>query len=816
MTSPERRASATNCDGVVWDGAQVTANAPSVLNLGVPSLAINSPAAISGDYRIGPAPGADLSSDVTGQVELVNDGMGNTSDGCQSLIGFAAGNIALMDLADPAECSIVTQLLNVIAANPAAILMADNEAGCPTPNLPVIFNSSLPPGVMITQELGNDIKGQLSAPGVNATVGIDGTRLRGADASGFVQLFAADPVQPGSSISHFDSLAEPSLLMEPSITSGLTDDLDLTSSLMVDIGWTLASAMADLSVEKSDDTDPIVAGNTLTYTVTVENDGPDDALNVEVMDTLPADVTLVSTTGCAEDPSAVPTCSLGTIGGGGSNMYTITVTVDEATVGAITNSVSVTSNAQDPNPANDTASEDTLVDREPPASVPLVADPQNVETDGTNELVITLTGSDSNDEDLTFAIVSGPSLGSLGTVTQVPPSSATVSYTAGQAGDLTDSFMFRVTNESDGIDNAVVSINLPDDTPAPPALTNVVNAQDATAHATTGSTLVILLTALADIADPTDPLEVGDFVITITSGPTLGTLSNLAPADPPPPVNQPNPPLTQNVTSATVDYLSNSSGTDSFDFQACADLNDDGDTLDAGECDTGTISITVDAFTPPAAPVAPAPVDQAIVAEIGSSIVIDLLGAIGDGSVENQDNVGTPGNPGGSHAALSLAEVAVGEANLVIQGFSAPECAALGETIGGQISVTLTNNGGTAIAPATSVLIGFYVSLDSTITTSDTLLIGGQENLSPDGLGIGVTITDFLAGIASINTASPTGSVFIGVLADEFDNVTESDETDNTGAQAITIEAVACPAAPDLIIQSLTRSTPAAPRKSLS
>ena len=147
---------------------------------------------------------------------------------------------------------------------------------------------------------------------------------------------------------------------------------------------------------------------------------------------------------------------------------------------------------------------------------------------------------------------------------------------------------------------------------------------------------------------------------------------------------------------------------------------------------------------------------------------------------------------------------------MTIQGFGAPNCAFLGETIGGQISVTLTNTGGTAIDPGTSVPIGFYVSTDSTITTSDTLLIGGRENLSPNGLGIGETITDFLFTGASIsaspNPVSPTGNVFIGVLADEFDNVTESDETDNTAAQAITIEAVACAAAPDLIIQSLTHS----------
>ena len=282
----------------------------------------------------------------------------------------------------------------------------------------------------------------------------------------------------------------------------------------------------------------------------------------------------------------------------------------------------------------------------PPLSVPPTADPQNVDTDGTNGLVITLTGSDSNDEDLTFTIVSGsgPTLGSLGPVTQVPPSSATVTYTVGQAGDLTDSFVFRVTNESGDADEATVSINLPDDVPDPPLLTNVVVAQDGTAAATAGSNLLITITALVDIADPTEPLDAGAFDFTITSEPLLGELSFLTPSNPPPPEEPPNPALTQLRTSATVIYLAASTGSASFDFEACADLNDDGDTNDAGECDTGTISMTVDSFTPPVS-VAPDPEDQELVAEVGVPMVIDLLGAIGDGSVETKTVSAPPGIP---------------------------------------------------------------------------------------------------------------------------------------------------------------------------
>ncbi|GAB4184804.1 MAG: hypothetical protein Tsb002_08100 [Wenzhouxiangellaceae bacterium] len=124
---------------------------------------------------------------------------------------------------------------------------------------------------------------------------------------------------------------------------------------------TTVNSEADLSITKADDVDPVIAGNALTYTLTVSNAGPSDALNVSVTDTLPAGVTFVSTTGCAEDPNGVPTCTLGAIAAGSSASYSVTVTVDETTTGIITNSATVSSSTTDPNGGNNTATEPTTV-----------------------------------------------------------------------------------------------------------------------------------------------------------------------------------------------------------------------------------------------------------------------------------------------------------------------------------------------------------------------------------------------------------------------------------------------------------------------
>lgn len=61
--------------------------------------------------------------------------------------------------------------------------------------------------------------------------------------SGRPLLFTPDPVQPGSTIGHWDPSAFPNLLMEPSITPGLPFlGLDITPALMFDLGWPAVGA----------------------------------------------------------------------------------------------------------------------------------------------------------------------------------------------------------------------------------------------------------------------------------------------------------------------------------------------------------------------------------------------------------------------------------------------------------------------------------------------------------------------------------------------------------------------------------------------
>ena len=119
---------------------------------------------------------------------------------------------------------------------------------------------------------------------------------------------------------------------------------------------------ADLEIQKIVNIDGPEVNEMITYTITVENNGPVDAINTVVNDVLPANLLLIQTSGCQEDITAVPTCTLGTITAGSSKSYTIEAQVLDTTLGTvITNTASVKSETSDPNTSNNTSHADITV-----------------------------------------------------------------------------------------------------------------------------------------------------------------------------------------------------------------------------------------------------------------------------------------------------------------------------------------------------------------------------------------------------------------------------------------------------------------------
>ncbi|HEV7553570.1 MAG TPA: PA domain-containing protein [Candidatus Angelobacter sp.] len=245
MTNAERKASAINPRNVAFTGNTVTNAIPVVLAKGFPLLKVTSPAAIAGDYQVGTASfGAPLASPgVSGSVVLATDAANaagpSTTDGCSTINNAAqvTGKIALVDRG---TCGFIVKALNVQIAGAIGVLIADNVAGSPPAGLGGADPTITIPAVRISLSDGNLIKAQLGT-GVNVTLTNDLTRFAGADARGLGLLYTPNPVQPGSTISHWDTIETPNQLMEPAINGDLTHSVkppqDMTLSLLRDVGW---------------------------------------------------------------------------------------------------------------------------------------------------------------------------------------------------------------------------------------------------------------------------------------------------------------------------------------------------------------------------------------------------------------------------------------------------------------------------------------------------------------------------------------------------------------------------------------------------
>ncbi len=131
---------------------------------------------------------------------------------------------------------------------------------------------------------------------------------------------------------------------------------------------TSVSTQADLSITKTDAPDPVIVGNTLTYTLDFANSGGSDARNVSLTDPLPAGTTFVSANAPvgwtiitpAVGGTGTVTFTKTTASNGETGTFTIMVNASPSAAGTtLTNTATVSSSTTDPNPANNSATATT-------------------------------------------------------------------------------------------------------------------------------------------------------------------------------------------------------------------------------------------------------------------------------------------------------------------------------------------------------------------------------------------------------------------------------------------------------------------------
>ena len=278
------------------------------------------------------------------------------------------------------------------------------------------------------------------ADGVNATLAITATvdgGTGGTVITNTAQITAADQFDPDS-----------------------TNDSD-----SVDITVT----NSDLTLSKTVDNVTPNEGDTVSYTITITNFGPDDATGIKVMDLLPAGVTYVSDDGAGAYVLSTGVWDVGALSSAAGDTLTISAAVGAGTGGTvITNTAQITAADQsDPDSTNNSASADTNVNSPPDA-----VDDAAATNEGTS-VVIDVVANDTDAEGgldaASVSIVAGPANGVL----IVNPVTGELTYTPAPDFVGADSCTYQVCDDGGLCDSATVTITVnsvaepPTPTPVP-------------------------------------------------------------------------------------------------------------------------------------------------------------------------------------------------------------------------------------------------------------------------------------------------------------------------------------------------------------
>jgi uncharacterized repeat protein (TIGR01451 family) len=201
-----------------------------------------------------------------------------------------------------------------------------------------------------------------------------------SNGSGVCQLLDLPPDQvvcdlndldPGEFVTVFiDALVDPSVpdgttIHNVASVSSATPDPNAAND--VDTEDTDVEANADLSVVKTAAAETGNASRTTIFTIEVTNQGPSDAQDVQVVDTLPLSpetkkvIYIFDNAGCAHDESTnVLTCDFGTLAAG--DVWTFDVHIQtKGNLGEITNTAEASTSTLDPDGTNDVDTADILV-----------------------------------------------------------------------------------------------------------------------------------------------------------------------------------------------------------------------------------------------------------------------------------------------------------------------------------------------------------------------------------------------------------------------------------------------------------------------
>ncbi len=173
------------------------------------------------------------------------------------------------------------------------------------------------------------------------------------------------------------------------------------------------STSADLSIVKDANRTSAVPGESLSYLLTVRNDGPSDAQNVVVTDTLPSGFTIDSVSSSQGGCTSFD-CTLGVLPAGGEATITVVGTVAANASATLTNLAGVTSDTTDPDTDNNDTDVSTPVLGSADLALDVTSTPTAIagETAVVTYTVTNLGPSNAENTEVTAVLPPGTSLDS--------------------------------------------------------------------------------------------------------------------------------------------------------------------------------------------------------------------------------------------------------------------------------------------------------------------------------------------------------------------------------------------------------------------
>jgi hypothetical protein len=235
LSDSERARSAGNVRRLVWDGPEAQRATERFFGLGEPRLSVEPPL-VGFDGFVSDAQGAQNPAAHPARGPIV---LADPIDGCAPLRNDVQGALVLLEFGP--DCSWWSAAVAAAEAGAAgALVIVQGPAASPAEPLdapPGTVRQLAIPVATVSASAASQLARELTRRTLIGRLGGDASRPLGTDAAGRPLLFATRPALQGSSVSHFDSIARPSLLMEPYGRGEATHGVDLTLAVLRDLGW---------------------------------------------------------------------------------------------------------------------------------------------------------------------------------------------------------------------------------------------------------------------------------------------------------------------------------------------------------------------------------------------------------------------------------------------------------------------------------------------------------------------------------------------------------------------------------------------------